>query len=325
MKPDKTVNTSPNGQIMLTYRCSAACRHCLVMSAPGQNPSLVSIDDGVRYAAEFHQLDRLVMIAGGEALLFFDHVLEMCRRISGSGLAVDFIESNGSWCGSDELVVERLSLLQDAGVQGMFFSLDAFHQEFIPAERVCRGIQIAREIFGDHRVAAPRMTDEEAKDLEGIVHDSRRFSAYLRERRIYLVGRAADEVARFRDLNPLSELAEENCRSELDIDELHEVQVDPFGFVRPDLCPGVNLGSAREASLVELVRTQRVKETPLLNALAESGPASLLSLARKHGFSPKSAYASKCALCFEIRRHLVDRMPAEFGPPHLYRHCQDSC
>jgi hypothetical protein len=31
------------------------------------------------------------MIAGGEALLFFDHVLEMCRRISGSGLAVDFI------------------------------------------------------------------------------------------------------------------------------------------------------------------------------------------------------------------------------------------
>ncbi len=140
-----TVNTSPNGQIMLTYRCSAACRHCLVMSAPSQNPSLVSIDDGVRYAAEFHQLDRLVMIAGGEALLFFDHVLEMCQRISDSGLAVDFIESNGSWCGSDELVVERLSLLQDAGVQGMFFSLDAFHQEFIPAERVGRGIRIARE------------------------------------------------------------------------------------------------------------------------------------------------------------------------------------
>ena len=24
-----------NGQIMMTYRCSAACRHCLVMAAPG--------------------------------------------------------------------------------------------------------------------------------------------------------------------------------------------------------------------------------------------------------------------------------------------------
>ena len=50
---------------------------------------------------------------------------------------------------SVERVKERLSLLRDAGVQGMYFSVDAFHQEFVRAECVCRGIRFAREIFGD--------------------------------------------------------------------------------------------------------------------------------------------------------------------------------
>ena len=138
---------------------------------------------------------------------------------------------------------------------------------------------------------------------------------------MYLLGRAADELARFRPIVPLSELAEQGCGRELDIDALHEIQVDPFGFVRPDVCPGVNLGNGLREPLTTLVRTQRVRDTPLLCGLAESGPASLLPLAREHGFCPEAGYADKCTLCFEIRRHLVDRMPAEFGPPHLYRHC----
>jgi len=142
------INQEPNGQIMMTYRCSAACRHCLVMAAPDQDPLLVTIEDAVRYAEEFRQLDRHVMIAGGEALLFFEHLLEMCRAISDKGIPVAFIESNGSWCTSDEIVTERLSLRRDAGVGGMFFSIDPYHQEFLPAERVCRGVREAIRLFG---------------------------------------------------------------------------------------------------------------------------------------------------------------------------------
>ena len=316
------VNSGRNGQLMITYRCSAACRHCLVMAAPSQDATLMSVEDAVRYALEYHQLGRRVMIAGGEALLFFEHVLDMCRAIRNEGVPIDFIESNASWCTSDERVTEGLMLLKDAGVEGMYFSLDAYHQEFIRAERVCRGIRIARELFGDHRVLAPRLTNEQAEALERVVHDPARLAEYVDARRLYLLGRAADELTQFCEPIPRDQLEKQSCRRELDIDELHEIQVDPFGFVRPDLCPGVNLGDGRDASLVELVQTRRVRSTPLLSGLAEAGPASLLPLARKRGFCPRPAYAGKCALCFDIRRHLVDHMPAEFGPPHLYRHRQ---
>ena len=108
--------TTPNGQIMLTYRCSAACRHCLVMAAPKQDRAVTSVANAVRYGLDFAKLGRHVMIAGGEALLFFKHVLEICRRLKAEGVPVAFIESNGSWCRSDAGVERRLSRLQDAGV-----------------------------------------------------------------------------------------------------------------------------------------------------------------------------------------------------------------
>ena len=201
------------------------------MAAPDQDPSLVTVRDAARYAEEYRELGRRVMIAGGEALLFFDHVLEMCRAISGRDIPVNFIESNGSWCTSDDRVTERLSLLRDAGVQGMFFSIDPYHQEFVPADRVCRGISIADQIFGEDKVDAPRMTEEEARELASGTQDVEQLGQYARQTRFSLIGRAADELARFHPPIGLEQLAQEDCRRELDVDALHEVQVDAFGFI----------------------------------------------------------------------------------------------
>ena len=310
--------TTPNGQIMLTYWCSAACRHCLVMAAPGHDRTVTSVGDAVRYGLDFAKLGRHVMIAGGEALLFFKRVLEICRRLKAEGVPVAFIESNGSWCRSDAHVEKRLTRLQEAGVEGMYFSVDPYHQEFQPAERVCRGIRIAKDIFGEDHVYAPNVTLEDATDMETVTGDPKRLRDYARSRRVSFVGRAADALAALVDPAPFEELATQDCRKDLDVDSLHEVQVDPFGFVRPDMCPGVNLGNAKQQSLVALARTQRIGEVPLLQDLAERGPVSLVDLARQSGFSPRREYASKCHLCFEARRHLVDRMPNEFGPQHVY-------
>jgi hypothetical protein len=314
-------NEPKNGQIMMTYRCSAACRHCLVMAAPTQGAALLSVGHAVEYARDFHTLGRCVIIAGGEALLFFDHVVAMCRGIREAGIPIGFIESNGSWCTTDELVRERLSLLQSVGVEGMYFSIDGYHQEFVPAERVCRGVRIARELFGDENVYAPRRTLEEVRELETVTCDAERLRQYARSHRVAYFGRAADALAPMVDQVPVEDLQEEDCQDELDVDSLAEIQVDPFGFVRPDMCPGVNLGNTRQERLADLARTERVRRTPLLRRIAEHGPAALLPLARDCGFGLRASYASKCHLCFDIRRRLVHRMPDAFGPPRLYRIC----
>ncbi len=305
-----------NGQIMMTYRCSAACRHCLVMSSPGQSREVVSVEDAVNYGLDFQSLGRDVILAGGETLLFFEHTLAVCRALADAGVPVAFIESNGSWCVSDDLVRDRLAQLRDAGVQGMYFSIDLYHQEFVPAERVCRGVRIARELF--ETVHAPSVTLEEAKQREGAAADPESLRQAARRGGVHFIGRAAVALAPYADPVSLDELARQDCRKELDVDNLHELQVDPFGFVRPDWCPGVNLGNTRSARIRDLCRTQHVGETPLLRGIAEGGPATLLSLARRFGIEPLPEYASRCHLCFDLRRQLVAHMPGEFGPPQVY-------
>jgi len=309
----------PNGQIMLTYRCSAACRHCLVMSSPGQSSERTTVAHAVEYARDFEELGRRTIIAGGEAMLFPDHVLAICRALGEAGIPVAFVESNGSWCVSDELVTARLSELRESGVEGMYFSIDEYHQEFVAAERVCRGVRLAEQIFGADNVIAPKRDLEQAKALEGAAGDEELTRRRLRGGHIRYVGRAADALAPLAEPVPLEEIRKADCRADLDVDALKEVQVDPFGFVRPDMCPGVNLGNARSRRIAELARTEHVLATPLLADLAEGGPGALIGLAEEHGFEPGTAYASKCHLCFAMRRHLVAGMPDEFGPPHLYQ------
>jgi hypothetical protein len=58
----------------------------------------------------------------------------------------------------------------------------------------------------------------------------------------------------------------------------------------------------------------------VLGALASGGPASLLPLARERGFSPKDGYASKCHLCWSMRRFFAARgeFSDELGPLRMY-------
>jgi hypothetical protein len=312
-----------NGQIMVTYRCSAACRHCLVMAAPRQDDALVSIEAAVQYGLDFASLGRAVMIAGGEALLYFEHVLKMVQALAAVGVPVAFVESNGSWCTSDALTRRRLSLLRDAGVQGMYFSVDCYHQEFVPAERVYRGVSLSWELFGRENVSPEALSLAYAQEMERLARDPEH-RARAASSGIHFIGRAALDLAPHVASVPLAELLSQNCGEDWDIDHLKELQVDPYGFLRPDWCPGLNLGNTRRHRVVDLCCTRHVQETPLLRGIAERGPAALLPLAERFGITPQSAYAAKCHLCFDLRRQLVHHLPEEFGPRQVYEVCGNS-
>ncbi len=310
-----------NGQIMMTYRCSAACRHCLVMAAPQQDDALVSVEAAVQYGLDFASLGRAVLIAGGEALLYFEHVLQMVRALAAVGVPVAFVESNGSWCTSDGVTRRRLSLLQDAGVRGMYFSVDCYHQEFVPSERVYRGVSISWDLFGRENVVPETLSLEWAHDVERVAKDPAHRTRAA-DSGVHFIGRAALELAARAAPVPLDELLSQDCREEWDVDHLKELQVDPYGFVRPDWCPGINLGNTRSRRIVDLCQTRHVQETPLLRGIAERGPSALLPLAERLGITPQQpACASKCHLCFDLRRQLVRHMPEEFGPRQVYQVC----
>jgi hypothetical protein len=60
----------------------------------------------------------------------------------------------------------------------------------------------------------------------------------------------------------------------------------------------------------------------IVQPLCARGPAGLLERARATGFRPRAeGYASKCQLCFDLRRHLIQSPAAPtagLGPAGVY-------
>src|SRR5512139_2337197 len=70
-----------SGGIVLTYRCTNACRHCLYRCSPGRPDEWMSLETARRIFAAFRREPYLhsLHLAGGEAMLRFDLLLEIVR------------------------------------------------------------------------------------------------------------------------------------------------------------------------------------------------------------------------------------------------------
>jgi len=310
------------GQVMLTYKCTAACRHCLVMASPKQAAIATDVPRAVEYVEEFWKRDRWTLLAGGEALIFYDRVLEIIRRSQERGIPIAFVETNASWCVSDEVTVRRFTQMHEAGLMGMYFSLDPYHQEFIPVENVQRGVRIAEQVFGgdnlyfsEDRLKTPHLWRE-------ITRDERKLAEWVRSHPPGMVGRAAERLSQYLDPKPIAEIAKDNCAKALDLDSLVEIQVDPFDVVRPDMCSGIMIGNARQAPLSEIITTAYAMTNPVVRTLRAHGPVGLLEMGKDKGYQPRETYVSKCHLCWEVRKFLRPHYPGLFGPREIYEEAQ---
>jgi hypothetical protein len=177
--------------ILMTYSCTVACEHCCFNCSPGKPEAVVSVDNAVRYLEEFHKLDRLVHIAGGEPFRYPGRVLDIARAACQHGVPPHFVETNCSWCVSDEIARERMQELKANGVRWMLISTDWYHMRQLDPERVARGLAIAEEVFGEGTTMGLR-TREELMEQAAIARDEDELAARIAANPPRLVGRAAE-------------------------------------------------------------------------------------------------------------------------------------
>ncbi|MFC1713916.1 radical SAM protein [Candidatus Poribacteria bacterium] len=301
--------------ILITYKCNAACRHCLYMSNPGKG-SLMAVDDARRYFAEFAKLglkgDR-IHIAGGEPFMYYDRLLDIVKAAGDASMSpLLMVETNGFWCSSTELAMERFEEIKRAGMRRVFFSADVYHQEFVSVERVRIGIAAAKAVFGEDNV--PVRHQHSVDDPQDVSH----IPDTVRKSRERVAGRAAEALAQYLEHKPVESFAHLNCERELHPHQMEQVHLDPDGLVFPSKCAGIIFINARERSLSEAVKSGEYAHNPIMEILARKGPVGLLSLAEKHGYVPESEYVSKCHLCYETRKALLQDYPEFLGPEAVY-------
>lgn len=316
--------------VMLSYKCTIACKHCLFACKPGNPDAVMSVADAVLYIEEFSKLGRIVHLSGGEPFMFYDVLLEAAALSSKRGYPPHMIQTNCSWCTDDGLVEERFRALRDIGLLGMYFSADPYHQEFVPAENVLRAIRIATDVFGtDNIVGSGSAVFRNPDELEKIAKDPERLKAHVRSAPPRLVGRAFLALSGYLDQRPVAELVQDriwgphwgpdSCAVDFDPATMMEVHGDPYGNLQTNC--GVILGNIKDVAISEVMTRDYIMDHPIGGILAEGpeGPFNLLKMAEEKGYQRRAAYPQKCALCFEVRRFLRPHYPQYFGPEEIYR------
>jgi hypothetical protein len=267
-----------------------------------------------------------ILLFGGEPFLTYDLLLA-CIPLAASLAQQVYVFTNGFWATSPDTARRQLAGLREVGLDYILFSVDAFHQAHVPLERIACGIEAARDlgystIDVDNRYLGEPATDN-AHNRSTQANMTRLAELCdLTDVTIYqgparMVGRAADELnRRLRAREPAADHCPLPDYLGGDLRAPTGIEIHPGGWV--NFCAGLALGCARERPLEQILAGYDPDAHPIIRVLAREGPAGLLRLAQRHGYSPAEGYVDGCHLCYEARRFLRPVYPGQLAPAHPY-------
>jgi len=327
--------------LMLTYRCPSRCACCYVFASPdaGSPATEMSVEMALHCWRGIRRLagERgKVHLTGGEPFADYKKKKKILQAACYEGLSgLEKIETNAYWCTDEPLVRAHLSELKRLGLRKLQISTDAYHQQYVPIERVRLAVTVATELFGpaSSRLSAPPQPsraaaapDRQERSLRNpavqirwrdflkqpilvadMTADQRRraFAAVLGRRGERLLGRAAAQLASALPEKDYESFEQQNCRSRL-LGARH-VHIDGAGNIFPGTCVGIIVANAKSADLADIWRRFDYRRHPVMSLLVEQGPLGLWPIAVQMGYRPLPGYADKCHLCHELRRFLHQR------------------
>lgn len=323
--------------LLLSYKCTGECRHCMYASSPKWRADWISEGDLERVLAQLagaieespHGPDGVgvnfgLHFTGGEPFLNFELLLKAVRTASRLGIPSTFVETNCFWCASDDLTRGRLLRLRSEGLRGLLVSANPFVVEHVPFERIERALRIGREVFGRNVIVYQELFFNELRRLgaRGTVP----FEDYLRRSpasvlcaELLPMGRAVYRLAFLYRRLPARRFFGTSCREELE--RGWHVHVDNYCNYVPGYCSGISLGDARD--LDSLRQGVDLDDRPVLRALATDLRELYELGVREFGYRElEGGYVSKCHLCLDLRRHIVGQTDEfeELRPREFYEH-----
>lgn len=306
-------STLSNVTILLTYRCPAACDHCLFES---DNTKTATVDREVarRFieAAARQQPPPSLSFSGGEPFLQLQMMRELASYAWSKGMVCEVISSS-AWVKSREYAVSVLTDLKERGLRTYCTSIDRYHTPFVPTEKMRTAVLAAQEV--GLRVVLNTMVDPRSlgKEREYLAATLELPLEALEQCHVNPllttpVGRARTHVT---DYLFQEKDFREGCPFATEI-----VTLSPLGFVYP--CCGMVLGEEpRDASLFiqdNLVGKSTDEIAVLLDDLKHDlffrllqaiGPYRLLQEVRRRNpeLAMRERFIGSCDVCLEFTRN----------------------
>lgn len=311
---------------LLTLKCPSKCKHCSYRAGP-ERTGFMSLRDAERWLTELLNTQPLksFTVHGGEPFLYFEVLKGIFRKVKELGVQERWVITNGYWAKDFKIAKEYLNELKEAGLLGITFSVDAFHQEYIPLETVRTGIEAAVQI-GFEKVAVDSYflgcedsdneydisTENAISGLKGL--SDVQFSRF----KATFEGRAAELIADDTEIE--NKVPTGKCQFPFwlggDLKNPEGIEIDFEGNVT--LCPGISIGNAKSESSVDILKGYDYRNHPIIKILAEEGPIGLMDLAREKGYEREQKYINECHLCYEMRKFLYQYYSHYLKPVSCY-------
>ncbi|MFX1298543.1 MAG: radical SAM protein, partial [Promethearchaeota archaeon] len=230
------------------------------------------------------------------------------------------LPTNGFWGKDDSTANEYAQKLKNAGLNTIGFSVDKFHQEFIPIDVVKRAMKAAHEagietIYSITQNLGPRninnFINEQNEKLTQSISKEFEFCQVITSE-LQVKGRAVKNLTKYFSLNAIPS---DRCL----IFKIPMFMIDPNGWVFHQLCHGICIGNAKDKSLSEIISEFNYRKHPIIGKLfAKGGPQNLLELAIDKGYKHLKGYVDKCHLCFSVRNFLRPYYPNILEPSNVY-------
>ncbi len=330
--------------LLLTYKCSAACKHCMYACSQdwkaeyisrGNLHKLLSLMSGYvepgPYGPKNINLNYGLHFTGGEPFLNFDLLSEAVEKAEEFGIPSTFVETNCFWAVNDEATREKLAILKGRGLKGLLISVNPFFLEYVPFERTERAIKYGYELFGQNLIVYQheyykRFRSRNIRDrmsFEDFIRAEGR-SDFARNTEFFISGRAPYKISQY-NIYPkykAMHLVDRHCNPPF-IRSWHN-HVDNYGNFVPGYCGGLSLGSFY--NIDELTDEGiDLDEFPVLKHIICEDFKGLLSFAKDYGYSEsRDGYLSKCHLCVDIRKYLAGKGDfRELKPEEFYKRLDD--
>lgn len=263
---------------------------------------------------------------GGEPFLFYK-TLKRCIEIAHKfGQERIEVATSGYWGGNQTHAQRKLQELKIAGLSSILFSVDAFHQKFIPFHSVHTAIDAARTVGFDEIMIVSRFLDtansknpfnsrtEESIERLRLPEDFAIVRCPLE-----ITGRASDQLTDY--LRGKARYPHGKCilpaPKQGTLTDPKAIDIDFMGNVT--LCPGLCIGNTNTTPLSRIIREYDYTRHPIIKLLAENGPHILAELPEIKGSFKQSKYVSECHLCYEARRQLRACYPEFLAPEDCYK------
>jgi MoaA/NifB/PqqE/SkfB family radical SAM enzyme len=283
-------------------------------------------EDAERYLTELTNTNPLhsITVHGGEPFLYFKHLKHIVKAAKDLDIPRRGVITNSYWAKTKGIAGKKLQELNEAGLTQITFSVDAFHQEFIPLENVINAIISATNIdFDNIWIDSYFIADVNAvnpyndknreilKNLEEM--DINNINKYVAG----FEGRGAD-LAKYGEVK--DGIPSGKCPLPFwiggDLTAPTTVEIDWEGNVT--LCPGISIGNTRIHSLVEILQNYDCSIHPILSKISKEGPKGLVNIAEAKGFKQDILFVNECHLCYELRKFLQPFYPQYLAPSSCY-------